>query len=103
MLLHLVENHESGAVIEPAYRISAQTQTLVRVVQREVDGRRAAGVRKKVTNQRRLPGLAGARQDGDGTLDQAINERGGQAARVEGHLQTLSALLQDCKVILQWL
>ena len=48
MLLRQVR--ESRAVIEPAYRISAQTQTLVRVVQREVDGRRATGVREKITN-----------------------------------------------------
>jgi len=91
LLLHFIEDDEARAVIEPSHGISRQAQTFLRVVEREVDPCRPTGRRKQVTDQRRLAGLASARENGDRALREPVDEQGHQPARAQDHSLMLSA------------
>lgn len=91
LLLDLVQDHEANAVIEPPHRIGRQLDALVRIVKGEVDGRRTARCGKDVASERRLAGLAGGRQDRDGTGGEPLLQAGQQAARVQGDVQIVQS------------
>jgi len=101
LLLHFVEDHEAGRVIEPSHGIGRQAQTFVRVVEREVDPCRPTGRWQQVTDQRRLAGLACAGEERDRAFGNPVQEQAHQPPRMQEHRRTLSASLQDFKEILQ--
>jgi hypothetical protein len=102
LLLHFVEDHQARAVIEPSHGIGRPAQAFLRSVEREVDPYRPTGRREQVTDQRRLAGLASARQEGVRALGEPAQEQAHQSPRMQNHRRALAASLQDFKEILQY-
>jgi hypothetical protein len=84
LLLHIVEHDQAEAVVQPAGGIGGETQPLVRIVERGVDGRVAARG-QALPDQRRLPGLAGAREDHDRARCRPPAEEVEEAVRLQAH------------------
>ena len=76
MLLHLIEYHQTRAVVKPAHRIGSQPETLVRIIKRNVDRRILLNSREEIPHESGLARLTRSRHNGNrGTLQTATQER----------------------------
>lgn len=103
LLLHFVQDDQTGAVIQPSDRVSGKAQPLVRVVERVVYRLKSGGRGEQVTDKSGLSSLTRSRDDRDRLPQQALQKARKQTSRVQSHAKgtKLARSLQDCNANLQ--
>mgnify|MGYP007094566749 CR=1 FL=1 len=101
LLLDFVEDDKPVAMIEPAHWVGREAQSLVGVVEGQIQRIWSTAPRQEVADKRGLSGLARPSENNDWPALQARSEKGQDTPRMEKHPDILSVPLQKCKAFLQ--